>query len=148
MQTEEFKQEMRRRNGIEGTQSELVRAYGLRRARYRGKAKVRLQNYLIGAACNIRRLFRRLQWESASSLPPNRRLRRITSQKAGLNLKSGESNPIQFEKRLMPTRRVSKTARSPRYLNSEARKRPMVKSQARGLRPPQAGVFQRNQVLF
>jgi hypothetical protein len=52
MQTDEFKQEMRRRNGIEGTQSELVRAYGLRRARYRGQAKVRLQNYLIGAACS------------------------------------------------------------------------------------------------
>jgi len=62
MQTEAFKMEMHRRNGIEGTQSELVRAYGLRQARYRGKAKVRLQNYLIGAACNIRRLFRRLTW--------------------------------------------------------------------------------------
>jgi transposase len=62
MQTDAFKQEMQRRNGIEGTQSELVRGYGLRHARYRGKAKVRLQNYLIGAACNIRRLFRRLQW--------------------------------------------------------------------------------------
>lgn len=62
MQTEAFKQEMRRRNGIEGTQSELVRGYGLRQARYRGFAKVRLQNYLIGAACNLRRLFRRRQW--------------------------------------------------------------------------------------
>ena len=57
-----FKQEMHRRNGIEGTQSELVRGYGLRQARYRGEAKVRLQNYLIGAACNIRRLFRRVAW--------------------------------------------------------------------------------------
>lgn len=62
MQTEAFKQEMHQRNGIEGTQSELVRAYGLRQARYRGKAKVRLQNYLIGTACNLRRLFRRIQW--------------------------------------------------------------------------------------
>ncbi len=62
MQTEAFKNEMRRRNGIEGTQSELVRGYGLRQARYRGLDKVRLQNYLIGAACNIRRLFRRLKW--------------------------------------------------------------------------------------
>lgn len=62
MQTEAFKEEMRRRNGIEGTQSEMVRGYGMRQARYRGKAKVRLQNYLIGAACNIRRLFRRLAW--------------------------------------------------------------------------------------
>jgi len=62
MKTDAFKKEMHRRNGIEGTQSELVRGYGLRQARYRGQAKVRLQNYLIGAACNIRRLFRRLTW--------------------------------------------------------------------------------------
>lgn len=65
MQTEAFKKEMHQRNGIEGTQSELVRGYGLRHARYRGKAKVRLQNYFIGAACNIRRLFRRIQWQVA-----------------------------------------------------------------------------------
>jgi transposase len=63
MQTEEYKTDMRRRNGIEATQSELVRAHGLRRARYRGKLKARLQNYLIGAACNMRRLFRRIAWE-------------------------------------------------------------------------------------
>ncbi len=65
MQTEAFKKDMHRRNAIEGTQSELVRGYGLRHARYRGRAKVRLQNYLIGAACNIRRLFRRIAWEMA-----------------------------------------------------------------------------------
>lgn len=64
MQTEDYKQDMKRRNGIEATQSELVRAYGLRQARYRGKAKVRLQNYFIGAACNMRRLFRRIAWET------------------------------------------------------------------------------------
>jgi hypothetical protein len=67
MQTDAFKQEMHQRNGIEGTQSELVRGYGLRQARYRGLAKVRLQNYLIGAACNIRRLFRRIAWEAAQA---------------------------------------------------------------------------------
>lgn len=65
MQTEDFQTEMHRRNAIEGTQSELVRAYGLRHARYRGLGKVRLQNYLIGAACNLRRLCRRLAWEAA-----------------------------------------------------------------------------------
>jgi transposase len=64
MQTDAFKLEMHRRNAIEGTQSELVRGYGLRQARYRGFAKVSLQNYLIGAACNIRRLFRRMAWEA------------------------------------------------------------------------------------
>lgn len=60
--TEEFKKEMRHRNAIEGTQSELVRAHGLRRARSRGLAKMRLQNYLIGAACNIKRWIRRQLW--------------------------------------------------------------------------------------
>lgn len=64
MQTDAFKKDMHQRNGIEGTQSELVRGYGLRQARYRGMDKVRLQNYLIGAACNIRRLFRRLAWDA------------------------------------------------------------------------------------
>ena len=62
-QTEPFKKRMKHRNAIEGTQSELVRAHGLRRARYRGLAKVRLQNYLIGGACNLKRWLRRLAWE-------------------------------------------------------------------------------------
>jgi transposase len=69
MQTAAFQTEMHRRNAIEGTQSELVRAYGLRHARYRGLVKVRLQNYLIGAACNLRRLCRRLAWEAAQVNP-------------------------------------------------------------------------------
>jgi len=60
--TEEFKKEAQHRNAIEGTQSELVRAHGLRRARSRGLAKARLQNYLIGAACNIKRWIRRQVW--------------------------------------------------------------------------------------
>jgi hypothetical protein len=51
--------EMRHRNAIEGTQSELVRGHGMRRARYRGLAKARLQNYFIGAACNVKRWIRR-----------------------------------------------------------------------------------------
>lgn len=62
--TDEFKQEMKARNGIEGTISELVRSYGLRRCRYRGKARTGLQNAFIGAACNIKRWFRRIAWEA------------------------------------------------------------------------------------
>jgi len=50
---------MKHRNAIEGTQSELVRAHGLRRARYRGLAKAKLQNYFVGAACNLKRWIRR-----------------------------------------------------------------------------------------
>lgn len=59
MKTEAFQERMKRRAGIEGTISELVRAYGARRARYRGLAKARLQNYFIGAACNVQRWLRR-----------------------------------------------------------------------------------------
>lgn len=61
--TEAFKQRMKHRNGIEGTQSELVRGHGLRHARYRGLIKVRLQNYFIGAACNVKRWLRREAWK-------------------------------------------------------------------------------------
>ena len=58
-----FKQRMKHRQAIEGTQSELVRAHGLRHARYRGLAKVQLQNYFIGAACNVKRWIRREVWK-------------------------------------------------------------------------------------
>ena len=68
MRTVDFKKDMHHRNGIEGTQSELVRGYGLRKARYRGKKKVRLQNYLIGAACNIKRWCRRVTWEAKQAV--------------------------------------------------------------------------------
>ena len=53
-QTDAFKARLKHRNAIEGTQSELVRAHGMRRARYRGLAKTKLQNYFIGAACNVK----------------------------------------------------------------------------------------------
>jgi Transposase DDE domain len=57
----QFRQQMHRRNAIEGTISELVRAHGLRRSRYRGFAKVELQNLFIAAACNIKRWLRALE---------------------------------------------------------------------------------------
>lgn len=66
--TEAFAKRMRQRNAIEGTGSELVRAHGLRQARYRGLVKVRLQNYLIGAACNAKRWIARVAWEMRRSL--------------------------------------------------------------------------------
>lgn len=61
--TEEFQKKSQRRNAVEGTQSELVRAHGLRQARYRGLEKVRLQNYFAGAACNAKRWIKRMIWE-------------------------------------------------------------------------------------
>lgn len=66
--TDTFKARMKHRNAIEGTQSELVRAHGLRRARYRGLAKTKLQNYFIGAACNVKRWLRRVAWEMQQGL--------------------------------------------------------------------------------
>jgi len=65
--TDAFKTRMKHRNAIEGTQSELVRAHGLRRARYRGLAKVKLQNYFIGVACNVKRWLRREAWKLRSA---------------------------------------------------------------------------------
>ena len=64
MKTKDYTQKMHRRNGIEGTISELKRGYNLRRCRYRGLEKTRMQTYLIGAACNIKRWARRMAWES------------------------------------------------------------------------------------
>lgn len=63
--TEAFKLKAQRRNAIEGTQSELVRGHGLRRARYRGLAKMKLQGYLTGAACNVKRWIRQAAWKLA-----------------------------------------------------------------------------------
>ena len=62
-QTDAFQERMKQRNAIEGTQSELVRGHGLRRARSRGLAKARLQNYFIGAACNVKRWIRHEAWK-------------------------------------------------------------------------------------
>ena len=65
--TPEFKLQMQQRSGIEGTISELVRGHALRRARYKGLAKVDLQNQLVAAACNIKRWLRRI---SLAASPP------------------------------------------------------------------------------
>ena len=70
--TEAFKAKMRQRNAIEGTQSELVRAHGLRHARYRGLRKAKLQNYFIAAACNLKRWLRLLAWQLEQTLRQHR----------------------------------------------------------------------------
>jgi len=44
------------RQGIEGTISQGVRSFGLRRARYRGLAKTGLQSVATAAAMNLNRL--------------------------------------------------------------------------------------------
>jgi len=57
--TPAFAELYRRRAGIEGTISELVRCCGLRRSRYRGSPKRRLHALLAATALNVRRLLRR-----------------------------------------------------------------------------------------
>ena len=69
MKTPEFKEARKKRNGIEGTQSELVRAHGACRARYRGLGKVKLQFYLLVAACNVKRWLKRMSWEIKKAGP-------------------------------------------------------------------------------
>jgi DDE family transposase/transposase-like protein DUF772 len=54
--TPEFKANYRRRAAIERKIADLVE-HGLRRARYLGRVKVRLQNHWIGAVVNLKRLF-------------------------------------------------------------------------------------------
>jgi len=53
---EEFKEEYRNRAGIEGTISQGVRAFGLRRSRYMGISKTRLQHLATAAAINLERV--------------------------------------------------------------------------------------------
>ena len=64
METEEFKNDMNSRNGIEGTLSGLVRGQGLRNCRFRGKNKTRLQIKFSASAANIKRLHRKRLMEA------------------------------------------------------------------------------------
>ena len=56
VQTAEFKAEHQKRAGVEGTISQAVRAFGLRQARYIGKAKTHLQHLATAAAINLERV--------------------------------------------------------------------------------------------
>jgi transposase len=59
--TPEWKERYNRRAGVEGTISQAVRAFGLRKARYLGLAKVHLQHLLTVAAINVVRMVAWLQ---------------------------------------------------------------------------------------
>jgi transposase len=54
--TPEWKKQYKCRAGVEGTISQGVRAFGLRQARYLGRAKTHLQNILTAAAINLSRI--------------------------------------------------------------------------------------------
>ncbi len=55
--TEAFKTTYAVRAGIEGTLSQGIRAFGLRHARYRGQAKVHLQQVFTATALNLCRMY-------------------------------------------------------------------------------------------
>ena len=55
-ETAEWKAEYARRSGIEGTLSEGVRGFGLRRCRYTGLARAHIQHVITAAAMNLSRL--------------------------------------------------------------------------------------------
>jgi len=57
-ETEQFKQRLRRRSGVEGTIFGLTWCHGARRARYRGQDKMHLQALFTGAAANLKRISR------------------------------------------------------------------------------------------
>jgi len=77
--TDDFKEEYAKRAGIEGTISQGVRAFGLRRSRYIGQTKTHLQHVLIGAAINFVRVDR---WLSDVPLAQTRRSPFATLMKA------------------------------------------------------------------
>ena len=58
-----FAKTMHPRNGVEGTHSELVRGHALRRTKYRGRSRVSLSHYLMGAACNVKRYLNLLAFQ-------------------------------------------------------------------------------------
>jgi hypothetical protein len=94
----EFKKRMHQRNGIEGTQSELVRGHGLRRARYRGKRKVELQNHFIGAACNIKRWLRLAAWQMSQDAPSPAPIRQRKGASSSRSTRIRHSPPIPLNR--------------------------------------------------
>ena len=54
--TDDWRRRYSHRAGVEGTIAQGVQAFGLRKCRYRGLAKTRLQHQLTGAAINLARL--------------------------------------------------------------------------------------------
>lgn len=62
--TDTFRQCYRQRAGIEGTISQAVRRFGMRRARYRGLQKTRLQDVATAAALNVGRI---VEWYAGRS---------------------------------------------------------------------------------
>jgi IS5 family transposase len=71
-ETAAFKGSYAQRAGIEGTLSQGIRAFGLRRARYRGQAKTQVQQVATAVAVNVSRLS---NWLNEVPLAKTRRSR-------------------------------------------------------------------------
>jgi transposase len=69
LETEAGRRLHRQRRGVEGTLPQGVRAFGLRRARYRGLAKTALQHVATAAAINLDRI---AAWLDGRPLAPTR----------------------------------------------------------------------------
>jgi transposase len=67
--TDEYRQEYQRRAGVEGTISQGVRGFGMRRSRYIGLAKTHLQHLLTATAMNVVRL---VDWLNGKELAQTR----------------------------------------------------------------------------
>jgi transposase len=67
--TEAFKQQYKKRAGIEGTISQGVRKMGLRKSRYLGLPRTRLQHLATAAAINLFRVFDWLMGERPIETP-------------------------------------------------------------------------------
>ena len=76
-QTEDFRQKLHIRAGVEATFSELVRRYRFRFARYRGTARLRLQFFFTAIAANLARLVR--WWTRPDNQQPHPLLSRFCS---------------------------------------------------------------------
>ena len=70
--TDEFKERYKQRAGVEGTISQGVRAFGLRRTRYVGLAKTHFQDIATAAAMNLTRM---AAWLEGEPLAKTRRSR-------------------------------------------------------------------------
>jgi transposase len=69
-ETAEFKEQYKRRAGIEGTISQGTRRFGLRRARYKGLAKTHLQHVFTAIAMDLMRI---ADWFAEKPRAPTRR---------------------------------------------------------------------------
>ena len=99
--TKEFKKQYAHRAGIEGTISQGTRAFGLRRCRYRGFPKTRLQHIITAAAINLVRVWE--WWTKAYTFGTSLTIRRFSP----LNIKRrihrycwtkrSQSNPTSYK---------------------------------------------------